>query len=183
MIYALLGKSCSGKTTVLNYLSKIHNQKKITAVTTRPIRKGEINGVDYHFIRDEEFLALQNAGEFVCVRNYKINNGDVWGYAFIKDEILVSGQNKFLIVDLDGFKELKNHLNNRCKGIYLDVSDTELKERGLMRGDSSIELDRRLKADKVDFDGVERDVNYTIAVNDTTEVIAKLIMNIVKAHE
>lgn len=183
MIFVLLGKSCSGKTTVLNHLNKINNQNKITAITTRPIRDGEVNGLDYHFIRDEEFLALQNAGEFICVRNYTVDNGDVWRYGFIKDEILVTRQDKFLVVDLDGFKELKKLLTNRCKGIYLDVSDTELKKRGLERGDGLIELDRRLKADKVDFEDVERNVDYIIAVNDKTEVIAKLIMNIVKAHE
>ena len=52
----LLGKTASGKDTILNELVKKYNYRKMITYTTRPMRKGEIQDKTYHFISDEEFL-------------------------------------------------------------------------------------------------------------------------------
>lgn len=44
----LVGKSCSGKDTVVKELTKM-GYNKIVTCTTRPPRPGEINGREYHF--------------------------------------------------------------------------------------------------------------------------------------
>ena len=53
MIIVLVGKTASGKTTVANELCKHHGYKRIVTYTTRPMRKNEVQDVDYHFISDE----------------------------------------------------------------------------------------------------------------------------------
>lgn len=56
-IIALCGKSGSGKTTLQNYLIKTSdNIVPIIMYTTRPPRKGEVDGQDYHFISEQEFF-------------------------------------------------------------------------------------------------------------------------------
>ena len=62
-VYAIIGKSGSGKDYFLNKLNnfKVFDNKifnKIISYTTRPPRHGETNGIDYHFISDEEFDKL-----------------------------------------------------------------------------------------------------------------------------
>ena len=52
----ILGKTCSGKTTIVDELVKNYGFKKITTYTTRPMREGEINHKDYHFINNKEFM-------------------------------------------------------------------------------------------------------------------------------
>ena len=47
MIYILAGPSGSGKTTQANILSKRDDFKRIITCTTRPMRDGEVNGIDY----------------------------------------------------------------------------------------------------------------------------------------
>ena len=46
----LIGKTASGKDTILNQLVKKHGYKKIVTYTSRPMRKGEKQDVTYHFI-------------------------------------------------------------------------------------------------------------------------------------
>ena len=58
----LCGKSGSGKDFARNYIIETYGFTPIISHTSRPIREGEINGKDYHFISDQEFIekALHN---------------------------------------------------------------------------------------------------------------------------
>ena len=54
-LIAIYGKSASGKDTYLNELMKEYpNLNKILLATTRPPREGEINGVNYLFVKNKE---------------------------------------------------------------------------------------------------------------------------------
>ena len=56
-IYCIMGKSSSGKDTLYKELTaQVPGLKTVTPYTTRPIREGESNGVEYHFVTEEENL-------------------------------------------------------------------------------------------------------------------------------
>ena len=70
-IFCILGKSASGKDTI--YASLISISKELSPVvtyTTRPRRKGEINGREYHFISMHEMDMMEKNGELIERRNY-----------------------------------------------------------------------------------------------------------------
>ena len=52
----LVGPSASGKSAIVKYLTKNYGLVKFITCTTRAIRVGEVNDVDYHFLSQEEFL-------------------------------------------------------------------------------------------------------------------------------
>ncbi|MGF7012019.1 guanylate kinase [Lachnospiraceae bacterium PF1-22] len=54
-IIVLVGPSGSGKTRLGKYLEETHNAAQFVSTTTRKPRRGELNGVDYHFVSKEEF--------------------------------------------------------------------------------------------------------------------------------
>ena len=54
MSICLVGKSCSGKDTIARELVKL-GYERILTYTTRPQRPSELDGVDYHFITENEF--------------------------------------------------------------------------------------------------------------------------------
>ena len=61
----ICGKSASGKDTIKRELISKHGFKGIVTYTTRPPRKGEQDGVDYHFVSNEEFQMMVNSGFFL----------------------------------------------------------------------------------------------------------------------
>ena len=72
----LVGHSASGKTEIANQLKRDYDMKKIITYTTRPKRINEVDGVDYHFVSEEQFLKLKEENFFVETTNF---NGYYYG--------------------------------------------------------------------------------------------------------
>ena len=152
-IFALLGYSSVGKDTILKQVLKdMDDVKPIISTTTRPMRKGETEGVEYYFIDDTEFF--RRGTDFVEQRIYhtKVKENGVekdatWRYGIERAE-LEKDDYLIVIVDSVGYKELKNYVgNNKIVPIFISAPQEELKARALARGDLEAEVDRRLKDD------------------------------------
>ncbi len=78
-IYSIIGKSATGKDTVYREVmrTKELNLHKFVQYTTRPIRAGEENGVQYYFVSGDEQKALEKSGRIVELRAYHTVQG-VW---------------------------------------------------------------------------------------------------------
>ena len=64
-IYYVMGKSSSGKDTIYKKLMEAHPRfRTIVPYTTRPIREGERDGVEYFFVDKERLREMQEAGAF-----------------------------------------------------------------------------------------------------------------------
>ena len=152
-IFALLGYSSVGKDTILKQVLKdMDDVKPIISTTTRPMRKGETEGVEYYFIDDTEFF--RRGTDFVEQRIYhtKVKENGVekeatWRYGIERAE-LEKDDYLIVIVDSVGYKELKNYVGNgKIVPIFISAPQEELKARALARGDLEAEIDRRLKDD------------------------------------
>ena len=152
-IFALLGYMGVGKDTILKQVLKdMDDVKPIISTTTRPMRKGETEGVEYYFIDDTEFF--RRGTDFVEQRIYhtKVKENGVekeatWRYGIERAE-LEKDDYLIVIVDSVGYKELKNYVGNgRIVPIFISAPQEELRTRALARGDLEAEVDRRLKDD------------------------------------
>ena len=85
MIYYLMGKSASGKDSIFHKLLERTGWKQLIPYTTRPMREGEIEGQEYHFITKEEFLGYIASGEMAEYRAYDTVFGK-WYYGTILPE-------------------------------------------------------------------------------------------------
>ena len=92
-IYCLMGKSSSGKDTIYKkLLERLPDRfKTIIPYTTRPIRDGETNGVEYFFRSVPEYTDLEKAGKIIESRVYHTIHGD-WYYFTVDDGHLVSSR-------------------------------------------------------------------------------------------
>ena len=63
-LFCLMGKSASGKDAIFRYLkeNKALELKEIVPYTTRPMRKGEENGVGYYFVDNAAYEAMRREG-------------------------------------------------------------------------------------------------------------------------
>jgi len=141
----IFGKTNSGKTTIAKELEKL-GLKRVVTYTTRPIRSNEVDGIDYHFINNDEFNQKKNEGFFIETAEYNAAFG-YCQYGSAKNSIV---DNTVIVLNPYGVKKLEE-LNKDFIGVYLDLSDENIKKRAELRGDSTEEIERRLIADKKDF--------------------------------
>lgn len=153
----LVGKTCSGKTTVLNELEKLGIERIVT-MTTRPMRPGETEGKTYYYRSEEEFKNLMYYGFFAETTSYHVANGETWWYGTPKEKLYGDGA---IILNPDGLKALKDKYP-MCV-FYLDVPRHELLKRLEARGDNNDEARRRLAADEEDFKDIRDYCDWIIA--------------------
>ena len=84
-IFCLMGKSSSGKDTLYARLSEKLHFSTIVPYTTRPIREGEEEGREYHFITEKEVEEFEKQGRIIELRAYNTVHG-VWKYLTVDDK-------------------------------------------------------------------------------------------------
>ena len=151
----ILGESASGKTTLLKRFIEANPQyHKIVTYTTRPMRKGEVEGVDYHFITNDTFDELVKRDFFVEHTKYRD-----WSYGTAKADC--ESQNAVAILTPAGFRTLKR-LGYDTTSIYVYVDRRSRLINILARGDNIDEAYRRNLSDEGQFDGIIPEVDYVI---------------------
>lgn len=157
-IYYMMGKSASGKDTLYQEVAK--RQPKLRSVvpyTTRPIREGERDGVEYHFVDEGRLRALEAEGRVIELRAYDTIHG-IWKYFTVDDGQIDLGKDSYLMIGtLESYeKMLQYYGKSNLVPIYIEVEDGERLSRALNRERRQAhpkykELCRRFLADAEDF--------------------------------
>lgn len=150
-VIVLIGFSCCGKDSIQSALNNV-GFKIAVSHTTRPMRGGEKQGREYHFVSKEIFDDMSQCNDFAgSPRSYNtLLNGipQTWYYGLSKRE-LNSGKNMVTILDLQGAEALKKELGDKMIGIFIDVDEDERLERCIRRGDyNGPEWHRRAEDDR-----------------------------------
>ncbi len=169
---SLSGVSCSGKSSVLKEMIKL-GYEPIISYTTRPIRKGEIDGVDYNFCDNKLFNELKAENFFAETTSYQIDANNIWHYGTAKKDL---ASNKIAILNPEGLKNLKQNKQLNIVSFLLLTNDVNVWNRLRMRGDDSIEANRRIEADKKDFTNINSYIDFSIRTDNlSSDKIASLI--------
>ncbi len=113
------GPSGSGKTTLCRRAEKDNLTSYSISCTTRQPRPGEQDGVDYHFLTQEDFAAKVAAGEFL---EYATVHGN--SYGTLKSDIidlLLAGKNVVMDIDVQGAASIRNCEDSIIRRAYADV--------------------------------------------------------------
>lgn len=148
MITMIVGTSGSGKTTFANNHFGVENA--LVSVTTRPKREGELEGVDYYFISEDEYFQLQRNNSLGEQTYYA---GNYYGITVIEIKEKARLPQSFAIVDVTGYQQLKtvcNTLGVDYQVVYLVIDKKEVKNRLVKRGDHALDIEKRLEQYDVD---------------------------------
>ena len=157
-IFYIMGKSSSGKDTIYKKLSeRMPELQRIVPYTTRPIRDGEQEGVEYHFVGEDRLREMQEAGRVIEVRAYNTKCG-VWTYFTADDGQIDLEKKDYLVIGtLESFQALKKYFGEeKIVPIYIEVDDGVRLSRALEREQREKEpryeeMCRRFLADSADF--------------------------------
>ena len=158
-IFYIMGKSASGKDKIYSRLAgdKKLNLKKLILYTTRPVRDGEEDGVQYYFTDDQKLKEFEEAGKVIESRTYNTVYG-VWTYFTADDgQIDLKNGNYLGIGTLESFQKMKNYYGkDSVIPIYIEVENGERLIRAIRREQKQEtpkykELCRRFLADEEDF--------------------------------
>lgn len=165
----LVGKTASGKDLIIKELTSKHDFKKMVTYSTRPKRKGEKDGVTYHYISEEDFLKKIDEGFFAEWKSYDTEFGK-WYYGSAIEDYEKADDKTVIILTPDGYRDIVEKLSNRPTAIYIYANNATIKKRLLKRGDDKNEAQRRLEHDNEDFKGIENEVDRIVYNNDGTDI-------------
>lgn len=163
-IYAVLGKSATGKDTIYKKLleNKELNLKEVVTYTTRPRRSGEKNGIEYYFTTKEQLDELDKQGKVIEQKCFHTVCGDWYYYTVDDGQVDLNVANYLMIITtLERYENTRKYYGKESVvPIYVEL-DTGLRlERALMREKQQdnpkyLEICRRFLADEEDFPNAE----------------------------
>lgn len=170
------GPSGVGKGTICERLIKELNAWYSVSMTTRGIRDGEVDGVNYYFISKDEFKKRIDEGKLL---EYNIYNDNYYGTP--KDKVLEkleSGIDVFLEIDVNGAKNIKKKFDDAVLIYISPPSIDELRERLLNRGTEDLEtIENRLRIASDELKQI--DFYDYVVVNDDLEKAILTVKNII----
>lgn len=151
-LYVLVGPSGVGKGTVVKALRRAHPQVNVAvSATTRAPRPGERDGIDYHFLNDDQFDQLVANDGFV---EWALVHGQA-RYGTLRSEIakfIARGEDVILEIDLAGARQVRKTNPDACF-IFLQAPSPQILQARLRgRGtEGEAEVARRLQTAKVEM--------------------------------
>jgi guanylate kinase len=180
VLFVLSSPSGAGKTTISRMLLDADDGIGLSiSATTRPMRPGEANGIDYHFVSDEEFDRRVANGDF-------LEWAHVFGhrYGTLKSEVhkqIENARDVLLDIDWQGTQQLKQVDPDIVRVFILPPSMEELERRLRERGTDSDEVIANRMARSAAEISHWAEYDYVL-INDDAEHCRKLVHTILKAE-
>jgi len=182
LLVVISAPSGGGKTTVIRKVlaSGNGNFRYSISATTRPLRAGEVDGQDYHFLSLEKFEDKKEQGEYV---EWAEVHGNY--YATPRKPIekwLNEGKTVFLDLDVNGGLEVKEYFNDSALLIFIKPPSIESLVQRLRsrKTETQHEIDKRLKRVPEEMHKSQR-YDYQI-LNEDLDNTKTEILEIIRNH-
>lgn len=175
----LIGESASGKSSIQDHICKNYpRMNRLVTYTTRPMRRGETDGVDYHFISEDTFGDMIEQNTFAEYAQYRN-----WWYGTATKDLT---DNTVAVLTPHGMRSLQKKFQNSNEisicPIYIYVPRRDRLIKLLERGDDIEEAYRRSLSDVGQFDGVADEVFKIISNDGYKTSVENLAANVIGVY-
>ncbi|ADN08454.1 guanylate kinase [Sulfurimonas autotrophica] len=173
-VLVLSGPSGAGKSSLIHKVMNDLGECYFSiSTTTRPIREGEVDGVDYYFVDEEEFKKEIEEDQFL---EYAIVHGNYYGTS-LKPVKKALSKGKLVIFDIDvqGNSAINSRLGDITTSVFITPPTlSELKKRLVNRHTDAEEvIERRVKMARREIQRVS-EYEYLLVNDDLDEAADKL---------
>ncbi|MGI1679542.1 MAG: guanylate kinase [Cellvibrionaceae bacterium] len=187
-LYTVSAPSGAGKTSLVSALIESTSSIDVSVShTTRTKRPGEVEGVNYHFVSQDEFMSMLNDNAFLEHANVYNNYYGTSKHAL--DEALTNGQDVILEIDWQGAQQVRKLLKDTIAIFILPPSRETLRARLTDRGqDDSSVIDARMEAAKkeishyVESDFLVINDDFDTALNELKAIIESQRLTLKQQH-
>lgn len=174
-LVVLAGPTAVGKGSVSTYIRENHPDVLLSvSATTRPPRPGEVDGVNYYFVSDEEFDRLESSGEML--ETATVHNAYRYGTPRRPiDDALAEGKSALLEIDLQGARAVREAMPEAILVFLLPPSWEELVRRLIGRGtEDAAEQARRLETAKTEL-AAQDEFDYKVVNTDVSQAAQEVV--------
>ncbi|WP_286303857.1 MULTISPECIES: guanylate kinase [Methylophaga] len=172
-LFIVAAPSGAGKTSLVNALISQHAEIKLSVShTTRPPREGEVNGKDYHFVDQQTFSAMRDAGKFLESATVFDNS-----YGTSSDTVkslLADGFDVILEIDWQGAQQVRNNFPQAIGIFILPPSKATLEQRLRNRGQDNEDVIARRMRDAENEISHYVEFDYIIVNDDFEQALTSL---------
>jgi guanylate kinase len=177
-VFVITGPSGVGKGTLIRgLLERVPGLELSVSATTRPPRPGERDGVDYHFLSDEEFDRRVANGEFVEHARYSGHQ-----YGTLRSELerrMAEAAGVVLEIEVQGARQIRAAMPEAVQVFIAPPSVEALRARLVGRGtDAPADVEARLATALQELEA-EKEFEYVV-VNDRLEQATEELAAIVR---
>ena len=179
-VFVITGPSGVGKGTLIRtLLERVPALELSVSATTRAPRPGEQDGVDYHFLSDDEFERRVRAGEFVEHARYSGRR-----YGTLREELrhrTEQGHPVVLEIEVQCARQVRESLPDAVQIFIAPPTEDALRTRLIGRGDTAPEdMEARLQTARTELEA--RDEFAHVVVNDRLEDAVEELAGIVRGY-
>jgi guanylate kinase len=173
LLLVLSAPSGGGKTSIAKKLLQVRTDLGYSvSATTRPVRNGEKDGVDYHFMSRPEFERRRSQQEFLEWAEYGAQL-----YGTLKreiDRIFASGKHAVLDIEIEGARQIRRNFSNSLQVFVLPPSADVLVERLTGRNTENPELLRKRLTRASDELAAVAEYDYAIVNQDLIAAVTEV---------
>ena len=178
-VFVITGPSGVGKGTLIRtLLERIPELELSVSATTRAPRPGEVDGVAYHFLTDEEFARRVDAGEFVEHASYSGRR-----YGTLRSELerrTREGAPVVLEIEVQGARQVAKSMPEAVRIFIAPPSEDALRTRLIGRGtDDAEQVEARLQTAREEL-RAQREFPHVV-INDRLEDAVDALEEVVRA--
>ena len=177
-IIAIMGKAGSGKDTILKQVlaARPFELNEIIQSTTRPMREGEAEGINYYFLTEEQFAYKVLSYEMLEASLHNWYYGTT--YEALRSDVANVG-----VFNPEALNYIYNNKNIKLRVFYIHADDKIRLLRQLNREQNPDvnEIVRRYGTDARDFNPSDFDFEYTLLINNEKEDLQKCVDRIIEA--